>query len=198
MRPRVSLVVAALVLTGCATPEAENRPEPSPTTTAPASPAPSHPASVTFPPPRPARPRIGEPFTAAILADGGWIKARVTLTAIDTYRGRSFPELDGTPLLFRWKATNIDDHVLTATSDPVSYRFSGLDELERRTVPSGYAHGADSPAGCTTLPDELIWKPRRTVRGCSVQTVRAGARFDRAAFLSGDVRNPHTVEFDFD
>lgn len=198
MKPLASLLLAAMVLAGCAAPKPEQtdeKPDDVPSgvqTTAPSA----TPSSVAFPQPVPSRPRVGRPFTATILADGTRITARVTLTAIDTYRGRPFPELDGTPLLFRWSATNVDDHPLKAANDPVSYRFVSLDGQERRTAVHGYSAGtAISPDGCTLLPEKLTWKPGRTLRGCSVQTVAKGARLDRAAFLSGDVRNPQTAEF---
>lgn len=198
MKPRVSLLLAALVLAGCAAPEPEQTDEkpdavPSPARTGTPSATPS---SVALPQPLPSRPRVGRPFTATILADGTSITARVTLTAIDTYRGRQLPELDGTPLLFRWKATNIDHHPLRAANDPVSHRFIGLDGQQRRTTAHGYASGgAVSPAGCTMLPEKVTWEPGQTLRGCSVQTLLEGTRLDRAAFLSGDVRNPQIAEF---
>lgn len=204
MKPLLWLVVAAVAVSGCAAPQDENvdrTPTSKVSQTSPPDAAPSAgPATGTdgprYPVPSPANPRVGQPFTAAILASGEWIKARVTLTVIDLYAGRRFPELAGTPLLFRWTATNIDDHPLSSAKDPVSFRFAALDERDRLTTPSGYVAGSAAPDGCTTLPDKLIWKPHQTVHGCSVQTLRAGARLDRAALLTGDGRTPQAVEFD--
>jgi hypothetical protein len=204
MKPLISMVVAAIAVAGCSAPQDENT-HPTPTSTvsrtsppdaAPTSGLDTGPAAETYPAPSPEHPRVGQPFTAAILASGEWIKARVTLTAIDLYAGRQFPELEGTPLLFRWTATNIDDHPLSVAKDPVSYRFAALDEKDRRTTPSGYVAGSAAPDGCTTLPDRITWKPRQSVHGCSVQTVRAGAHLGRAALLTGDGRYPQAVEFD--
>ncbi len=204
MKPLVWMVVSAIVVTGCAAPQDENA-DRTPTSKvsrtstpdgAPSASMATGPTAGSYPTPSPAHPRVGQPFTPAILASGAWIKARVTLTAIDVYAGREFPELEGTPLLFRWTATNIDDHVLSAAKDPVSYRFAALDELDRRTTPSGYVDGSPSPDDCTTLPDKLTWKPRQTLHGCSVQTLRSGAQLGRAALLTGDGRDPQPVEFD--
>ena len=204
MKPLVWMVLAAIAVTACAAPQDENadrHPASRSSQSSPPGPATSSgldsgPAAPQFPAPSPAHPRVGQPFTAAILESGAWIKARVTLTGIDLYTGRRFPELEGTPLLFRWTATNIDDHPLPAAKDPVSFRFAALDELDRRTTARGYEAGSSAPDGCTTLRDKLIWRPGQTVHGCSVQMLRAGTRLGRAALLTGDQRNPQPLEFD--
>jgi hypothetical protein len=203
MRPLIWIVAAAIAVAGCASPQDENA-DRAPTSKAsetsrpgadPSSGFSTGSAAPNYPAPSPGHPRVGQPFTAAILSSGAWIEARVTLTVIDVYAGRRSPKLDGTKLLFRWTATNIDDHPLSVTKDPVSYRFAALDQLDRRTTPSGYSAGSSAPDGCTTLPDKVIWKPHQTVHGCSVQTLRAGARLGRAALLTGDGRYPQAVEF---
>lgn len=207
MKVVLPLLVALVLTAGCAAPRDE-RPEPSaeaPGTTPSATPratsgatsgaTPAQPSvtrsATTYPEPRPASPRVGESFTAAILASGGWVEARVTVTAVDS------PAYDARLLLFRWKATNIDDHALAAPVDPISYRFAGLDDRDRRTRTLGYEPGS-SARGCRILPGRVRWKPGQTIHGCSAQELPAGSRLARVAFLSGDPRNPQTVEFFLD
>jgi hypothetical protein len=203
MKFLVSMVVASIAMTGCAAPQDENadqKPRSKVSATVPSAEpsvalAPA-PGARTYPAPSPADPRVGQPFTAPVLSSGRWITARVTLVAIDAYTGPPRAGLDGTSLLFRWKATNVDDHPISAADDPVSYRFVALDDLERQTTPSGYASGtAGAPDGCTTSPARRIWRPGQTLRGCVVQTIRSGARLARAAFLCGDILSPQAAEF---
>ena len=207
MRFLVSMVVASIAIAGCAAPQDENadqKPSSKVGATGPsADPSFAEPSGVarapgarTYPAPSPADPRVGQAFTAPVLSGGDWIRARVTLLAIDAYTGPPLAELNGTPLLFRWQATNVDDHAISAAEDPVSYRFAALDDLERQTTPSGYASGtAGAPGGCTTAPARRSWRPGQTLRGCVVQTIGSGARLARAAFLCGDILSPQAAEF---
>ena len=203
MKFLVSMVVASIAMAGCAAPQDENAdqaPRSKVSTSGPSS-EPSFavapaPGARTYPAPSPPDPRVGQPFTAPVLSSGRWIRARVTLVAIDAYSGPPRPELNGMPLLFRWKATNVDDHSLPAAHDPVSYRFVALDDLDRPMTPSGYASGtAGAPDGCTTAPSRRSWRPGQTLRGCVVQTIRKGARLGGAAFLCGDLLSPQAAEF---